>query len=205
MNSWIEGTNRICDWVAKLAWLNILWLLFSLLGLGLFGLMPSTIAMFAVIRKWLQEEEVSDGKEFWRIYKKEFWRANLLGGGLALIGYLLYLNAQIFSTMDGMAFEVMSYILVGFLGYQCLMLIYFFPLYANYEFTFSQYLVYASSMIIYHPIRTAFSLAGCILLFFLYLSYPALLIFFSGSSIAFLLMWNAYGMILRFEQINMRG
>jgi uncharacterized membrane protein YesL len=36
----------LCDWVAKLAYVNLLWFLFTAAGLLIFGFMPATVALF---------------------------------------------------------------------------------------------------------------------------------------------------------------
>ncbi|MGY0702716.1 DUF624 domain-containing protein [Bacillus subtilis] len=45
---------RFCEWIMRFAYTNLLWLFFTLLGLGVFGIMPATAALFAVMRKWIQ-------------------------------------------------------------------------------------------------------------------------------------------------------
>jgi uncharacterized membrane protein YesL len=51
-----NGVYRFCEWVTRLAYLNLLWIMFSLAGLVVFGVMPSTIAMYTVTRRWLTED-----------------------------------------------------------------------------------------------------------------------------------------------------
>ena len=46
----------VCQWIYRLAYSNVLWLLFMTLGLFVFGAVPSTVAMFAIIRKWIKGE-----------------------------------------------------------------------------------------------------------------------------------------------------
>lgn len=52
IHSVANGLNHFCTWVMRLAYLNVLWILFSLAGLVVFGLMPATAAMFTVAREW---------------------------------------------------------------------------------------------------------------------------------------------------------
>ncbi|WP_260843514.1 YesL family protein, partial [Staphylococcus epidermidis] len=69
-----------CEAVVKIAWLNGLWLLFTLLGGVLFGWAPSTAAMCAVIRKWLMgQKDVPIFPLFLDTYKKEFLKVNAIG------------------------------------------------------------------------------------------------------------------------------
>ena len=47
-----NGFYRFCEWVMRLAYLNLLWIGFTLAGAVIFGLAPATAAMFAVTRQW---------------------------------------------------------------------------------------------------------------------------------------------------------
>ncbi|BDG36084.1 DUF624 domain-containing protein [Saccharococcus caldoxylosilyticus] len=44
---------RVCEWITRLACINILWMLFTLAGLIVFGIAPATVALFTIVRKWL--------------------------------------------------------------------------------------------------------------------------------------------------------
>lgn len=84
---------HFCEWIMRFAYTNLLWLFFTLLGLGVFGIMPATAALFAVMRKWIQgQDNVPVLKTFWQEYKGEFFRSNLLGAVLALIGVIIYID-----------------------------------------------------------------------------------------------------------------
>ncbi|MEH7253744.1 DUF624 domain-containing protein, partial [Neobacillus niacini] len=72
MTGW-ERFNTFAIWMLKVAYLNVLWISFTLVGLGLFGLFPSTGAMYTIVQKWLRKEPVEKiFHTFWNIYKKEF-------------------------------------------------------------------------------------------------------------------------------------
>lgn len=91
---------RMCEWVMRLAYTNLLWLLFTLLGLGIFGFMPATTALFSVMRKWIQgHEQVSVFQTFWKVYREEFVRSNVIGVVLVIIGTIIYVDlAYIYPT-----------------------------------------------------------------------------------------------------------
>ena len=52
-----EKFNRIAHRMIALAYINAIWIRFSLVGLVAFGIFPATTAMFAVSRKLIQDEE----------------------------------------------------------------------------------------------------------------------------------------------------
>lgn len=64
-----------CEAIMKIAWLNTLWVLFTLGGGVVFGWAPSTAAMFTVVRKWLLgRTDAPVFKTFYQTYKKEFFK-----------------------------------------------------------------------------------------------------------------------------------
>ncbi|MBM7836837.1 putative membrane protein YesL [Alkalihalobacillus xiaoxiensis] len=79
--SLVEGLLKGCERFANLAYLNLLWCAFTLLGLGIFGVSPATIAVIRLLRKQKQEP-MNEGamlKEFARVYRDHFIQSNKLG------------------------------------------------------------------------------------------------------------------------------
>ena len=84
----------VCQVISKLAYVNLLWVFFTALGLGVFGFMPATIALFAVTRKWVMgDKDVPVFKTFWKTYRKEFFKSTLFGVVLFVIGYIIYFDS----------------------------------------------------------------------------------------------------------------
>lgn len=72
VHSLTNGLHGFCVWVMRLAYLNLLWLLFTLAGLGVAGLMPATAAMFTVTREWVKgNPDASVFSVFLRAYKEK--------------------------------------------------------------------------------------------------------------------------------------
>lgn len=72
--------NQIGEWLFRLTLLNLLWIGFTVLGLGFLGLFPATSAVFAVIRQYrLGRKKIHLGKLFIHYYKKDFLQTNLIG------------------------------------------------------------------------------------------------------------------------------
>ena len=71
---------NFCNWMWRFMILNFLWVIGTLLGLIVFGIMPSTVAMFYILRKWIQGNlEIPLITTFINIYKEEFIRSNKCG------------------------------------------------------------------------------------------------------------------------------
>src|SRR5690625_7732837 len=82
---------RLCEIVMRLAYVNLLWILFTVLGLGLFGIFPATVALFVVTRKWVMgDHDIPIFSRFWHNYRKEIFLSTLLGFFLFLIGFVIF-------------------------------------------------------------------------------------------------------------------
>lgn len=98
-----KAQNRtifLCTWVTRIAYLNLLWLFFSLVGLLVFGIMPATTALHAVLRKLLSGEECDIKPTFWSVYQSEWGRSNLVGGAFFL-GFVFFATDTYFAFQDG--------------------------------------------------------------------------------------------------------
>lgn len=123
---------RVCEFISRMAYVNLLWIFFTVLGLGVFGAMPATVSLFAVTRKWVMgEPDVPVFGTFWRTYKREFMKSNFLGIILFAAGYMLYIDLTFLPA--GGFFEVVRWglIVCGLLF--LIILLYIFPIYAQYE------------------------------------------------------------------------
>jgi uncharacterized membrane protein YesL len=88
--------------VTKLAYVNGLWMLFSLVGFIVVGFFPATVAMMTICRMWLNgESEIPIFKTFVKTYKSALISSNLLGWILAGVGVLLYINFLVLQANTG--------------------------------------------------------------------------------------------------------
>ncbi|WP_046176297.1 YesL family protein [Domibacillus indicus] len=191
MNSMLGGMYRIAEWLMKLAYLNLLWLLFTLAGGFVLGFFPATTSMFGVIRKLIMgNEEQPIFKMFWQMYKKEFIRSNRLGIIVSVAGYMLYFDVMYLRGAEGILGFIYYPILIVLCGF-ILTLFYLFPIFVHYEITVFQAVKNAFWIMVLHPLSTILMIAGTVTLFFLLVTIPGLIPFFSVSGMAFVLMWAA--------------
>ena len=188
----LSGIYRISEKVMLIAYTNILWILFSLLGFVFAGIFPATIAMFAVTRKLiLEEEQVPIFSLFWEKYKEEFVKANLYGYLLLVAGTIFLLDVLLFQSLDGWPFMLLSIISGGILMLFLIVILYFIPLFVHYNLTFFQYIKTAFLLSISHPIQTLIMMASGAVILFILLLLPGSLFFFSGSLYCFIVMKTA--------------
>ncbi|PRS10627.1 hypothetical protein C6W22_07545 [Bacillus atrophaeus] len=183
---------QICEWVMRFAYTNFLWLVFTVLGLGIFGFMPATAALFAVMRKWIQgREHVAVWQTFHREYKAEFIRSNLIGAVLASVGLVIYIDLA-FIYPDHFFLHVLrfAFYIFGFLFIS--MLLYIFPLLAHFNWKKRLYFKFSLLLSVAYLQYTLVMLALTIAAFVLLAYLPGIIPFFSVSLLSFFHMRIAY-------------
>lgn len=201
MGGLMGGLYRICEWIMRLAYVNILWILFTLVGLGVVGIMPSTAAMFAVTRKWIRgETDIPVFATFWSSYKSEFVKVNLLGLIMGAAAVILYLDFRIFQYSTNDLMQMFSFVFFAVLILFSLTVIYMFPVFAHFDIKLLQYIKYSFLIAIGSPMSTIMMVIGLVVIFFLMMKFPGLIVFFSGSLVAFVMMFWANRAFLKIEE-----
>ncbi|MDQ0253260.1 putative membrane protein YesL [Evansella vedderi] len=185
----LSKVNHLGEWVVRLTYLNLLWILFSVLGLVIFGVFPATSAMFTVIRTWSKKDQVPVFDTFLKEYKKSFFKVNILAGFLLVIGIFIYIDFIFLGSMEGTVFTVLNYILIAIAFVYISILFYIFPVYVHYDLKNFEYIKYAFIMSISYPHLTILMLIGSIVLIATFITFPLLFVLFLGSSHAALIMY----------------
>jgi uncharacterized membrane protein YesL len=190
MNGWMKGIYRFTEWVTRLAYVNFLWVIFTLTGLVLFGFFPATVAMFAVVRKWVRKEtDVPVFTLFWKTYKADFLKSNLLGLLISFVGFVLYFNFTVIEAAVVPAFKwlYIPYVMITVL--YILTLLYIFPVFVHFNMKIKEVVKNAFILMAVSPLVTGSMVVLTGGLCFLFLQFPGVIPFFSGSLIAILLMF----------------
>ncbi|MBT2720546.1 YesL family protein [Bacillus sp. ISL-46] len=202
-STFMGGFYKLLEWISRLAFLNILWISFSLLGLVIFGFFPATVAMFSVVRKWmLGKEDVSIFKTFWTAYKREFLKSNLLGLMIFAIGIVLYIDFQFiqnaansFVSILYVPFFIITFIFIS-------MLFYIIPIFVHYDMNISQVIKNSFFVMIMNPLSTFYMLIGSFGICFALSYAPPICILYSGNLLALFIMKPATN---AFEKINQKS
>lgn len=190
----------ICEWIMKLAYINILWILFTVSGLVLFGFMPATAALFAVVRKWfMKETDIPIWKTFFTVFKSELFKSNLYGLVFVLAGAMLYADYYLILNLDGVIRIVTTSILLLISCLYVITLLFFFPIYVHYHLKFIDYFKYAFFLGVLNIHILLLVILGLVADIFLLLYIPGLLPFFSAVSVACILMSSS---ILIFQRMQ---
>ncbi|WP_256941198.1 YesL family protein [Bacillus sp. EAC] len=192
----------VCEWIMRFAYVNLLWFLFSIAGLIIFGIFPATVALFTIVRKWIQKEtDFPIWQTFLSVYLNEFKNSNRLGLILISCGTFLVFDAFFIQTLEGAFQLVLQVPLLIISAVYLMVLLYIFPVYVHYEFKLIEYLKNAFFLSIYHFHMTLLMLISVAAILFLLLYQPGLTPFFSIVSVAWVLMFCG---IYSFNRIESR-
>ena len=124
----LESTNKKLIRLLQLVYLNFLWGILVVLGLGLFTFGPASYATVSVIRKWLRSSEDFPLTQTYFHYFKENYRETLLISWLYLaVAFVLYVDlAYIQNWYLRVVILVISFFYV-------LSALYIFPIMAHYQ------------------------------------------------------------------------
>ncbi|SDN07222.1 Uncharacterized membrane protein YesL [Fictibacillus solisalsi] len=194
------GFYMACVWFARFAFSSVLWLLFSLAGLIIGGVFPATAALFAVERSWIRKEESpSLIRQFWREYRTQFVKANLLGYFMVLFGLLLWVNVKLVFPVDYFLVGGLKVLLLGLFFLYVIVMLYLFPVLAHFKGGLMDCVKNALFVGLSSPLMTV--LSGLSILVVTYICYviPGLSVFFYLSGAGFLSMWFSHCAFLRLE------
>lgn len=176
--------SPIFAWVSRLAWINLLWIGFTVVGLGLFGFFPATIAMYSVVRQWMMRPESRDEstvRAFAAEFKKELLSANALGWLVVLVGVALYFNLSVTIGLSGYFYTAIFYLSVAASAVYLTTLVQLPFIYVHVSARRLSLVKYAWLYSMAHPFGTAIIVGVGAGLSFLFGAVPALVPFCSGS------------------------
>ena len=205
----MEGTGTIfrvfavMEWIMRFAYIQFLWFVFVLLGLGILGLFPATNAMFAITRKWLSGEQDTPIFSFmWRSYCNEFMKCNVFIYSLLIQGGILFFYLRFFQMKDGSLYTILAFVLFIMFFLYGIGLMVALPVYVHYQLSivsFYKTILYILFCFPFHMITIGVLLVS----FYCVMSWiPGLLPFLSFSLLAFAVMWV---MNLVFLKIDSKG
>ncbi|WP_226529217.1 YesL family protein [Metabacillus niabensis] len=198
---WKSVFVRFTEWFSRLAYINLLWISFTLLGLVVFGFIPATVAMFAVMRKW-QKGTLNEPvfQSFWGFYRKEFAKSNCTGFVLVIIGYILYVDIFILNFDESLSMQIVKLLLYILAFVYLLILAYFFPVFVHFDMKWYQYFKLVTLLVFAAPLQAVLMLLIGYGMFFLLAKMPILMLFLLGSLISYVWLLIALPTFTRLEQ-----
>lgn len=166
----------------NLAIWNTIWLIHTILGLGIFGWAPATAALFSVLRQEkLDQRDVPKWRTFFTSYKREFVKANIIGflvvggGGAILFSFntLLYMGfglRLLFGTLLVILF--IMYLLTS---------IYIFPVLVHYNTSLMKHIRFALMIGLAYLPHSLLIGVTIVLIGVIYQTFPGLIMFYLMS------------------------
>lgn len=201
LNYFGNGIYKITMNITRFAYVNILWIIFTILGLGILGFFPSTVAMFGVVRQWVVgEKEIDIFPLFWRTFRDEFKIANIIGYTLLIIGYLLVMEMKILRGTGELIYLIASFGVTALFILYFIALLYIFPIFVHFNLKIKDYFKWSLIIGIIHPILTIFLTVSLMVLYYITMqTMPALAFFFGGSFTAYIVTWGVSRTFFKYE------
>jgi uncharacterized membrane protein YesL len=81
---------KMCEWVLRLAYLNLLWIIFTVSGFVVMGFFPALAAAYTVAGEWVRgNTDIPVFQTFKTAYRKDFWKSQQLGYFFIATGFVL--------------------------------------------------------------------------------------------------------------------
>lgn len=183
------SVNNLFQWVYDLAVLNIYFIIFILRGFVLFGVFPAFVSLLHQCRVlFFENKDISIRENFKAVFKEEFKQANIVGWGLSIFGGVLYLNYKILQVVKHEVpyFMIFSFYTVIFI--YIVIALWIFPLISYHHNSIKKHLFSALVLGITNIFNTILILSFTFLLVYGSLSFPAIILFFTGSAFSVLLL-----------------
>ena len=193
----------VFQYVTKLAYLNLVWIVFSLMGFILFGIFPALFSVFYISRKFLMgETSIPVFHTAWIQFRESFLIANVIGLAGTLGGFILLKDFLYFIHVGGYVGFVSSAILLLIDIAYVVIAIYFIPTYVHYDLKPLQYFRQSFLIGFLHPLQTFYILMFFVAILIVFWYAPGFIPFFGVSGPVFIWMWLVNGIFKRIDNID---
>jgi uncharacterized membrane protein YesL len=191
---------NFCEWIWRFMILNFLWVVFTLAGGVVFGVMPSTVATFSILRKWVQGNfHMPIFKTYKNVYKKEFINSNKCGFVFFSLFAFLAFDLFVLYKMEALYSTLLYLIVMTVLFFVAVSFMFFFPLYVHFEQSNKEYIKNSFIIALSSPFQTLLILIGLYILAYIVKDNVGLLLFFFMAVPGYLIMHVANK---KFKQIQ---
>ncbi|HWO76615.1 MAG TPA: YesL family protein [Bacillus sp. (in: firmicutes)] len=199
MSGW-DRFNQLATWMVKIAYLNILWIVFSIIGLVVFGLFPATVAMFTIVGKWFHgDKDLGIFSCFWNVFRDEFFKANRYALLFLAGGYLLYYDFIFLRLNEGQLvflYPVFIFLAIAYI----ITLLYFFIVYVHFDLKFFQSIKQSFLIAAVSPVETLLMVASFFILYWVMRLIPGIIPLFTGSVLTIVITWIGHRAFAKIER-----
>ncbi|USK28374.1 DUF624 domain-containing protein [Bacillus sp. CMF21] len=187
-NTLIGKFYTLAEWILKAMYLHLLWIIFTLAGGIVLGVMPSSTAVFSIIRKWLQgETDLKTLPFFLSVYKSSWKTTNLAGLIFLCLSTVLLVDLQLNELTIKSALIHLPLLLFGLLLSSTMIL--FFPVYVHYDLKIFQHIKQAFILSLAQPLCVMAILLWIVTAYILSLYIPIIFLFMGISVVTLPIMW----------------
>ncbi|UTR16538.1 DUF624 domain-containing protein [Salipaludibacillus sp. LMS25] len=201
----LEKFNSIFVFIYRLALLNLLWMLFTALGLIFFGAGPASAAVFEVSRKIIQRDNPAVFRHFLITFKKTFFKANLFFAVWTVFFVIILADLYLLTMWQHEFAATAQYIILTIMGFFTLFTMQFLAIYTHFDLPVRGMLKNAFIMTFVFPIKTAILISGYAGIAWMMYSVPGLIPMFSFSLIAYFTMWLSLSSFNKLRYIKNNG
>lgn len=194
----------IADTAYRFIVLNILWLVFFLAGLGVFGFMPATVALFRLVREWLKgANDLPLFRSYFAYYKAEFISSNLLGVLFLILFYIIYVNVSFVSYFYASSVHIYIYLIIFSIAMiVVLSFLNIFSVMAHFEHKKTiRYFKSAVGLVFAKPLLSLLQLLWLFAYVLVAVNYPRVFIAIGISVFAYVLMSLNYSIFRKFNAV----
>ncbi|ADC51640.1 hypothetical protein BpOF4_17995 [Alkalihalophilus pseudofirmus OF4] len=193
---------QITEVVYKFIALNILWLFFFVAGLGLFGFMPATLALFRVIRDWIKGNQFNLFSSYFTYYKAEFIRSNIVGAIFIGLFYIIYVNFSFAGYFYSESTQLFVYLVIAAIAAIVLMtFLNVFSVMAHFEYKTFSYIKASLGLVFAHPLMTLTQLVWLLAYFLIVVNFPRVSFVIGISVFAYVLMNVNYSVFKKYNAV----
>ncbi|SDB84267.1 Uncharacterized membrane protein YesL [Pelagirhabdus alkalitolerans] len=194
----------VTDVIYRFIVLNILWLVFLVVGLGIFGFMPATVALFRSVREWIKgETDLPLFRSFLIYYKTDFISSNLIGALFMILFYIIYVNASFVSYFYDQAVHLYIYIAIFSIGtIIVLSFLNTFSVMAHFKHQKTiRYFKSAIGLVFARPAMSLLQLIWLVAYILIAINYPKLFMSIGISVFAYVLMSLNYSIFKKYHAV----
>jgi Predicted integral membrane protein len=174
------------EYLTRMVIVNLLWIFGVLVGGIVLGIMPATVAVYALIRENAAFPiKLELFSKFWQEYKGCFKQSNIIGLFSLIINILFFYNIRILVFEGGLFSQIILAGTLILLFIYIIGLINFFPIYVRYNFKTLDYIKNTMIIAAVQPIRSLIMFCITILILLLSLAFPPFIIFISVGMLVY--------------------
>lgn len=207
---------RVTDVIYKLAWSNVLWfftagfpIVFLLLGDRVIATMsimlispPGTVALFHVMRKWMDDNDVTVWSEYWSGWKANWKRAYKVVDTYLIIGLILIVDYLIVSIAEQPMIKWFGFLLLPIIILYLLTSVTLLPLFVRFQWKLVMLFKNAFIMAIGHLFSSLAVLIGvCVMIICAFQLMPPLAFIFFASLTSWAFTWQTDRIVRRVQKL----